>query len=145
MLNLTPRHRDGMKAGTHAPGHHRPAAHDEEDQATSIVGIAHVILGAVGLTAAGVGLLFSAQTPLLVAVLIARVVFELATCYAGLLIKDGQRKGAFIALGTGALRTVLLLVSADVGLMLVISVVLIGASGWLLSTLGRAEDEHSGG
>lgn len=138
-MKLTPRDRHGMSGRTRPHSLKSSGARDDEAQAPKVVGIAHVILGAVGLTAAGVGLLFSAQTPLLVAVLLARVVFESATCCAGLLITDGQRKGAVVALVTGALRIALLLVTGSMGLMLVVSVVLLGAAGWLLPSLARGE------
>ena len=144
MLNLSPRDRQGQPSRPQQRGVTRSVKRGDDEQVPTIVGFAHLGLGAVGLTAAGVGLLFNAQTPVLLAVLIVRVVFELATCYAGLLIKDGLKKGAVIALVTGAVRIALLLVSADVGLMLLVSVVLVGASGWLLPTLARPEPKQTG-
>lgn len=144
MLNLSPRNRQGQPSRPQQRGATRAVKRDDDEQVQAIVGFAHLGLGAVGLTAAGVGLLFNAQRSVLIAVLFVRVVFELATCYAGLLIKDGVRKGAVIALVTGAVRIALLLLSAEVGFMLGISVVLVGASGWLLPTLARPEPKQTG-
>lgn len=143
MLNLRKGDRRVGPSGTPLGRRAGVSRQEENERAPTSIGIAHVVFGAVGLTSAGVGLLFNANSPLLVAVLVGRIGFELLTCYAGLLISDGRRRGALIAIATGMVRTMLLALSGARGLTLVVSVVLIGAVVWLMPTLRRDKPGHS--
>lgn len=112
------------------------AAAADTGKFTSFIGMAHVILGAVGLVSAGAGVLTAAvMSPLFVIPVVVRALLEGLTCYAGLMIGDGLRKGALLAIGTGVIRVVLLVFMSSFGVTLAVTVVLGAAVVWILPTL----------
>jgi len=112
------------------------AADTEQARARTLIGVPHLVVGAIGLVLDCVGVLTAgALTPVLLIPVALRVVVDGLTAYAGLLITDGYRRGAILAIVTGVLRLALLLLGARFGLTLVITVLLIGGAVWLLPSL----------
>lgn len=116
----------------------------DADRLSAAVGIAHLGLGAIGVVYAGVGLLTAAAiSPVFLIPVAARLITDILSCYAGLLIRDGRRRGALVAILAGVMRAVLLVITASFGITLVLTVVLIGAAVWILPTFTTPEPTRS--
>ena len=110
-----------------------------------MVGLAHVVLGALSLGTGIFGLVFAVNgVGMGTGGLIANgllLVSAVMTVLAGLWIRDGRRAGALLALPIDGLRVVLALVAPAGSLLdLVASVALLGGVLWVLPTLGGARD-----
>ncbi len=99
-----------------------------------VVGLAHVVFGAIGLISGGMALLFAGAFS---AHALWEPVFQLLVAalmiLAGLWLRDGERRGAWLAAGLDAVRLVLFL-SASGGVDLIALALLLGVV-WLLPTL----------
>jgi predicted benzoate:H+ symporter BenE len=113
------------------------AARGESMQPTDIVGLAHVVLGAIGFVGAGIAFLFSGPAPgvaLVLAVLM--LIGPALTVLAGLWLRDGQRRGATLAVVVDVSRIALLAITGALFSLstALIAAMLIGAV-WLWPTL----------
>ena len=135
-------------AVTRRPRGRRPAVPTQGLTALDVVGIGHVVLGALALGGALVGVVTSMDT----APLGALVVFGLLalvgglTALAGLWLRDGQRRGAILAAGLDVARLLLLLLAwpRTSGLDLVLTLALLVGVLWVWPSLPARNAEPPG-
>ncbi len=102
----------------------------------TVIGFAQLLLGAFGIVAVGLALLFANSLSVLMVVAVAiRSVVAALTCLAGLWIADGRRRGALLAIVCDLVQLVVLAVTAQWGVELALAAALVVATVWLLPSL----------
>lgn len=122
------------------PRPRRPAIPDRGVSPRDVVGIGHVVLGALALGGAVSSLVMVAGAGAMV-VAVPLAVIGAVTALAGLWLKDGQRRGALLAGGLDLVRLLLLVLawpSASL-LDLVLTVALLAGVVWVYPTLSAID------
>lgn len=114
--------------------------------AQSVIGFAHIGLGALNLVTGIAALSFASvgSFPLPAIAGVVLIGGAALMILAGLWIRDGLRKGAYLAAALDAVRaTLLLLVSVELSVDVILAIGMLAATVWLLPTLGAVETAES--